>query len=191
MLASEFSERIPWNSVHLFWGDERYVPEDHPDNNYAMALDNLISWVPVPSQNVNRIPTEVEPPEKAAHMYELTLREFFRASTEDGDNPTFDLILQGMGEDGHTASLFPGSPALDEEERWVVPVLSPPGFSPRRRITLTLPILNSARKAFFLVSGAGKRKVLKSVLDDQPTLEHLYPAALIHPRESLLWYIDT
>ena len=190
LLASQFCEKIPWDAVHLFWGDERYVPEDHPDSNFAMALDSLISSVPLPPQNVHRIPTEIEPPERAAGEYELLLREFFIASDGDESDGTFDVVLLGMGEDGHTASLFPGSEALDEKERWVMPVLSPPDLSPRRRITLTLPVLNSARKAFFIVSGMGKRQVLRSILDDPVKSEQLFPAARIHPRENLLWYVD-
>ena len=190
LLASEFGDIIPWDSVHMFWGDERYVPGDHPDSNYAMARESLISRVPLPTENINRIPTEIEPPEAAARAYENTLRGFFRSREGEETDRTFDLILQGVGEDGHTASLFPGDPAVRESDRWVLPVLAPPAYSPRQRITLTLPVLNSARKAFFLVSGAGKREVLKSALDVQSSSDHPFPAARIHPRESVVWYAD-
>ncbi len=190
LLASQFCEKIPWDAVHIFWGDERYVPEDHPDSNFAMALDSLISRVPLPTQNVHRIPTEIEPPERAAEEYELILREFFIASDGDESDGTFDVVLLGIGKDGHTASIFPGSEALDERERWVLPALSPPDFSPQRRITLTVAVLNSARKAFYIVSGVGKRQVLRSILDEPVKSEQLFPAARIHPRENLLWYVD-
>jgi len=112
LLAREYRERIPWPQVHLFWGDERCVPPDDPDSNFAAAHETLISKVPLPSQNIHCIPTEIGPPEKAADVYEQVLREFF-----EGTSPTFDVVLLGVGEDGHTASLFPGDPVLQERKR--------------------------------------------------------------------------
>ena len=193
-LASQYRDEIAWDMVHLFWGDERYVPKDHPESNYAMVNSTLISRVPVPQQNVHRIPTELDPPEGAAEAYEQTLRDFFsQAYSEaetDADDCTFDLILQGLGEDGHTASLFPTDLVLDEKERWVVPVTAPQGYSPQERITLTFPVLNRSRKAFFIVSGEGKREVLNAILNNPVEAEIDYPAANIHPIDKLVWYVD-
>lgn len=190
LLAAKFAGMIPWDRVHLFWGDERYVPEDHPDSNFALAMQSLISNVPLPPQNIHPIPTEIESPEKAAQMYELILRDFFSSSLVKHGEATFDLILQGMGEDGHTASLFPGNESLKEADKWVIPVIAPEGYSSRRRITLTLPVLNNSRKALFMVSGIEKSRILGSVLKDRSTVKEHYPCAMINPRESLVWYVD-
>ena len=190
ILASQYRNEIAWDMVHIFWGDERYVPKDHPESNFAMVKSTLISRVPVPQQNVHRIPTELDPPVEAAEAYERVLRNFFSEDSADADDFTFDVILQGMGEDGHTASLFPTDPALDEKERWVVPVTAPPGYSPRERVTLTFPVLNRSRKAFFIVSGEGKREVLNAILNNPVEAEIHYPAANIHPMDRLVWYVD-
>ncbi|UCD71276.1 MAG: 6-phosphogluconolactonase, partial [Syntrophobacterales bacterium] len=185
---------------HFFWGDERYVPRDHPDSNFAMAFRVLISRVPIPSQNVHRIPVEVEHPEGAAEAYERILREFLwspkkadtHSRTPHGGElfPAFDLILLGVGKDGHTASLFPGDQALEEENRWVVAVHSPYGFPPVPRITLTLPVINRAGCILFTVSGSGKREVLRSILEDPDSAAHLYPAARVNPQGRVVWLID-
>jgi len=189
-LAVRFVRQIQWEAVHIFWGDERYVPGDHADSNFAMANSSLISRVSLPAENVNRIPTESESPEKAADVYEQLLRDYFQSTGGEEDTSTFDVVLLGIGEDGHTASLFPGSPALGEEERWVLPVRSPPSFSPRSRITLTLPALNRARLAFIIASGVGKREVVTSILSDPVESRRRYPAAMISPRDKLVWYVD-
>jgi len=162
-----FDARIPWPQVHFFWGDERCVPPDHPDSNFGMASRTLISRVPVLPQNVHRIPGEAASPAEAAEEYEKTLREFFTHSIEGspsrsrlGENhqsPSFDLIILGAGKDGHTASLFPGDPVLEEKARWVASVDTPHGSPPVPRVTLTLPVINRARCVMFLVSGVEKR----------------------------------
>jgi 6-phosphogluconolactonase len=185
LLASAYSNRIPWSSIHLFWSDERYVPRTHPDSNFAMAFDALISKVSIPPQNVHRIPTETESPEKAATTYEELLREFF----PDEATHTFDLMLLGMGEDGHTASLFPCPPLLEEKERWVSVVTAPSATRSRIRITLTLPVINKASSIFFLVSGARKMIVVKSILKDYEAASKLYPAAMVHPIDRLVWFV--
>jgi len=194
ILASQYHDKIAWDMVHIFWGDERYVSADHTDSNYGMVADSLISRVLIPSYNIYRIPTEIEPPERAAEAYEQTLRAFFSetySEAEKGaDDFTFDVILQGIGEDGHTASLFPTDPVLDEKEKWVVPVTAPPGYSPQERITLTFPVLNKSRKAFFIVSGEGKRDVLNTILNSPAEAENHYPAANIRPMDELVWYVD-
>ncbi|MEE9594790.1 MAG: 6-phosphogluconolactonase, partial [Candidatus Hydrothermarchaeales archaeon] len=126
LLADEYSDQIPWGSVHIFWGDERYVSKNHADSNYGMANQALLSKVSIPSQNVHRIQTEMESPDKAASSYERVLREFFHSAQADESAPTFDLTLLGVGNDGHTASLFPGDPVLKERERWVAAVNASP-----------------------------------------------------------------
>jgi 6-phosphogluconolactonase len=197
LAAPPYEARMPWPHTHLFWGDERCVPPDHPESNFAMAFRALISKVPIPSQNVHPIPAEIEPPEDAAKAYEKTLREFFRSSNthpnrphEGGPFPSFDLILLGVGGDGHTASLFPGDQALEESKRWVMAVRTPHGSPPVGRITLTLPLINRGRRILFLVSGSGKRGVLRSILEDPDSASRRYPAARVNPEGRAVWLVD-
>lgn len=183
---AEYARRVDWSRVHLFWGDERCVSADHPDSNYRAVREALLKFVPIPLANIHRIPGEFEP-EAAAQAYENTLRRFFAGESP----PRFDLILLGLGDDGHTASLFPGSPAVAEQERWVISAEHttppPPLVS---RITLTLPVINAARRVVFLVSGAGKAKILGEVLKLGKSAE-TYPAQLIRPRDGqLTWLVD-
>jgi 6-phosphogluconolactonase len=195
-----FATRMPWGNTHLFWGDERCVPSDHPDSNFAMAFRTLISRIPIPSQNVHRIPAEIDPPEDAAEAYEKILQEFFRTSVKKGTHsnascegepfPSFDLILLGLGKDGHTASLFLGDQALEEEKRWVAAVRATHGSPPVPRITLTLPVINKAECVLFMVSGFGKREVIRSILEDFPPTTRSYPAARVSPEGMVVWLID-
>ena len=187
-LARECSSEISWERVHLFWSDERCVSQESEDSNFAMAYKALISEAPLPSQNIHRISAEINPPEKAAGNYERMIREFFKPEEEGAF--LFDAMILGVGEDGHTASLFPGSSALNEKSRWVLAVNAPSSFSPHKRITLTLPLINRSRSIFFLASGAKKREVVREILKQQETARKLYPAALIHPLGSVAWYID-
>jgi len=181
-----FRETIDWPRVHLFWGDERFVPPDHPDNNYRAALEALVRRVPIPTENVHRIPTEATEPEAAAAQYEDTLRRFFAAP--EGEVPRFDLVLLGLGPDGHTASLFPGSPALEEDSHLVVATYVPNLAA--WRITLTLPVLLCARHVIFLVSGPDKAAVLRDVLDGPHDPQRL-PAQLVRPQDGdLTWLVD-
>ena len=184
LLATErFSSRVEWSQVHLFFGDERSVPPDHPDSNYAMAYESLISKVPIPAKNVHRIIGEGNPNEDA-RAYENQLRTFFAGLAW----PRFELVLLGMGEDGHTASLFPNSAALREVSRWVVPTKNEQ--SGQDRITLTVPVFNHARRVVFLVSGTKKAQRLKEVLRPEPGSEQL-PAQAISPVDgSLEWLVD-
>lgn len=185
LLATErFKHRVEWPQVDLFFGDERCVPPDHPDSNYAMAYETLISQVPIPAKNVHRIIGEGNPAENAT-AYENQLRAFFAGLPW----PRFDLVLLGMGDDGHTASLFPGSEALNEKSKWVVATrmerLS------QDRITLTVPVFNHAARVMCLVTGAGKAERLAQVLHPQPGSESL-PAQAIQPFEgSLEWLVDS
>lgn len=183
LLAQHYKTSLPWSKVHIFFGDERSVPPDHPDSNYRMANEALLSHVAILPENVHRILAELDP-EPAAQEYENQLREFFRPA--DGDWPRFDLIMLGLGEDGHTASLFPGSSALNETSRLVVPtwVEEKKTF----RITLTYPVLNHAAEVEFLVAGAGKAQILKEVLNHSSPM---YPAQRIKPGNGrLLWLLD-
>lgn len=191
LLANEYIEQISWAAVHIFWGDERYVPQDHPDSNFAMAFDTLISKIPAPTENIHPIPTEIEPPEKAAASYEQYLRKFFHSSVEDVTTPTFDLILLGVGDDGHTASLFPNASVLKERERWVTLVDAPPTAKISHRITLTFSVINRANYAFFLVSGDKKKMVVRSILNNFEAASEFYPAAMVHPKIKNVWFVDS
>jgi 6-phosphogluconolactonase len=194
LLASdEFAGRVDWPRVHVFWGDERCVPPDHSDSNYRMARETLLDHVPLPTRNVHRLPDEMEP-EQAAGEYERTLRSFFAQQprgkeTRDGKPiPRFDLVLLGMGEDGHTASLFPGTAALHEQTRWVVAHYVDKLSA--WRVTLTPVAINAAAHVTFLVSGAGKAERLREVLDGQHQPDVL-PAQIVRPTDGrLLWLAD-
>lgn len=189
ILATSYAEAVPWKSVHLFWGDERFVPQNHPENNYKMVYHTLISKISMPADNVHPIPTENLPPEEAALAYEEVLRNFFKTSSLGvKSTQTFDLILLGVGEDGHTASLFPGNPALQERARWVIPIVAPHSITIEKRITLTFSAINNSRSAIFLVSGEEKRGVVHSIIQNSVCSKN-YPAALIHPQEKRIWYI--
>jgi 6-phosphogluconolactonase len=175
--------RFPWQRVHWFWGDERFVPHDHPDSNYRMVRDALLSRVAVPERNVHAVPTAGLSPEQAAAAYERTLQEFYGAATLNPARPLFDVTLLGIGEDGHTASLFPGHPALEEATRWAVAVI---GAKAEARITLTYPALDSSADAVFLVTGKGKREPVARARSGDRAL----PAARIRPVGRLHWFID-
>jgi 6-phosphogluconolactonase len=186
LLATErFRARIPWQHVHWFWGDERFVPSDDARSNADMAMKSLLAHVPVPLTNLHRIPTDAASPQESARLYAAELRGFYGAGELDPRRPLFSVVLMGLGGDGHTASLFPGDPAVDEEGRWVVGV-DRPGLEPFvPRVSLTLPALASTREMLFLVSGKSKRKVVKRVL----TGEDL-PAARAHAEGELVWLVD-
>ena len=192
-LAQEpYINQIPWKKTYLFWGDERYVPLTHKDNNAAMALAALINKVPIPPEHVLRIPTEASSPEIAAELYEQSLRQLlpiFAPSSESTGVPVFDFILLGMGPDGHTASLFPDSPVLDETERWVAAAPIPKLNPPVRRITLTFPVLNAADCVLFLIGGMEKRAILKSIQEDPKQARRSYPAARVRPAGPLFYFV--
>jgi 6-phosphogluconolactonase len=175
--------RFPWTRVHWFWGDERFVPHDHPDSNFRMAWDAFLSRVPAPSDNIHAIPTEGLSPEQSAIAYEATLRRFYGTGKLASERPLFDVTLLGIGDDGHTASLFPGQPALKETQRWVVAVI---GAKAEARITLTYPALNSSRDIAFIVTGDGKRRAVARAQHGDLTV----PAANIHPVGHLHWFTD-
>jgi 6-phosphogluconolactonase len=177
---------LDWNRVHLFWGDERHVPPDHPDSNYRMTNEALIRHVAIPPRNVHPVPTEHPDAGKVAEYYEEELRGFFQLGA--GELPHFDLILLGMGADGHVASLFPETEALEIDDRlvaanWVEQLES-------WRITLTLPVLNFAGNRLVLVAGREKREMLKRVIEG-PHTPPLLPAERLKPDSgTLLWLAD-
>lgn len=180
-----YRDDTPWQKVHLFWGDERYVPHEDERSNFRLARDTFISRVPIPPQNVHPIPTVSAPPDKSAETYEKELRDFFGV-----DAPQIDLQLQGLGVEGHTASLFPDSPALTEKQRWVLPVEAPPGIDPPERLTLTPVVLNRGRNTFFLVSGEEKRQIIANLRGETSPQTSRYPAARIQPAGPVLWFLD-
>jgi 6-phosphogluconolactonase len=181
--------RIDWGETFLFFGDERFVRPDDPLSNFAMVRRTLLAAVPVPAGHVFPIPTELPTAAAAAAAYTALLAK--AVGIADGhDPPRFDLIILGLGEDGHTASLFPGAASLRVTDRWVV--ASPPGGLPPlvERITLTFPVLNAARRILFLVSGKNKAEALRDVLEGQPDREER-PAAGVRPIDgTLTWFVD-
>jgi 6-phosphogluconolactonase len=183
LASSAFTTRFPWASTHWFWGDERFVPHDDPASNYRMVREALLAHVPIPGNNIHPIVTEGVSPDQSAATYEKKLKAFYGTDTLRPNRPLFDVMLLGLGEDGHTASLFPGEPTLHETRHWVVPVNSK---TYGRRITLTYPALDSSRDVAFLVAGKGKREVLARVRAG----EERNPAARVRPVGCLHWFID-
>jgi len=187
LLAARGRDALPWDQIHLWWGDERCVPPDHPDSNYRMTREALIEPLGLDAQRVHRMPAEEPDHELAALTYERAL------VAELGVPPVFDYMMLGMGPDGHTASLFPGSPGLDERERWVIAnvVDSPLTKGKATRITLTVPAIRAARMIRFLVAGADKADTLRAVLEG-PEDPHRYPSQLIRqaPGVDLAWLVD-
>lgn len=183
--GESWRERIPWERVDLFWGDERCVPSDHPESNFRMVEETLLSKLALLPERIHRVPTELGA-EKAAAAYAEELWEVL------GEEARFDLVLLGLGDDGHTASLFPRTPRLRDEERWVVTTRSPQ--PPHRRVSLTLRVLNAARRVVFLVRGASKaaavaRVVGRAAADDEEG--DVPPAALVRPAAGEpLWILD-
>ncbi|MDY7578111.1 6-phosphogluconolactonase [Herbaspirillum sp. RTI4] len=182
LATPDYARRIDWARLHLFWGDERCVPHDHPDSNYRMVKQALIAHVPLPQANVHAVQTGLTP-QAAARDYALRLQAYYGAEMIDPARPLFDVNLLGMGDDGHTASLFPGTAALTEEKAWVVAV---EGVKPEPRISLTFPVLGSAAAVVFLVAGAAKSKVVEEVLNG----DLRFPAAQVQTDGDLLWFMD-
>ena len=183
ILASEYgTQGLDWSKVHVFFGDERTVGPDHEDSNYRMAREALLSLVPVGS--VHRMRGELPPPE-AASLYEEELKDFF--GSKPGEAPRLDLVMLGIGGDGHTASLFPRTPALDVNDRWSVE--NPVEKLGTTRLTLTVPTLNAARRVVFLVAGEGKAGALGEILEGDADPRD-YPAKLVRPTDGPIWMVD-
>jgi len=177
------TQDLPWDKVHVFWGDERYVPADHPDSNQGMARSAWLDKVDIPAANIHPMPTDGATPAADAQKHEAQLREFF--GTAVGEFPQFDVILLGIGDDAHTASLFPHTDALQVKDR-LVTVGNKDG---QPRITFTAPLINHAHCVMFLVAGASKRPALAQIF--APDADALtYPARLIQPQGELWWLLD-
>ena len=194
-----YLQAICWPVTHLFLGDERCVPFEHEESNFGMANRHLISQVPIPAQNCHPIPVYAGPSAQIALEYEEEMKRHFQhlpahceSLTKNAQGhlfPVFDLIILGMGKDGHTASLFPGDPALKEKRRWAAFVQKSPVPPRLPRATLTLPVLRSARLVLFFVSETEKKEIIPKVLDQTERLTSSYPAALVRPEGKLIWMI--
>jgi 6-phosphogluconolactonase len=188
-LASNYQKRIPWDRTHLFWGDERWVPKTDQASNYRVAYEILISKIPASAGNVHPMPVDIGPPAEVALAYEKTLRTFFESSVRDTPEKTFDVVLLGVGADGHTASLFPEDPVLEERTQWVRSVTAPAAMAPRMRITLTLPPINASRHAFILAAGTEKAAVVDLLLGNPDEARRRFPAARVRTRAGSTWFV--
>ena len=177
------TQNLPWDKVHVFWGDERYVPADHPDSNQGMARRAWLDKIDIPADNIHPMPTDGESPAADANKHEDHLREFFKVAI--GEFPPLDIILLGIGDDAHTASLFPHTDALQITDR-LVTVGNKDG---QPRITFTAPLINHARCVIFLVSGASKQAALAQIFASEADAL-TYPARLIKPQGELWWLLD-
>ena len=183
--SAEFVERVEWSRVHLYFGDERAVSPESSESNYRMAYENLIARVPIPVHQVYRMCAEESDLEAAALRYETQIRDHFL----NAESPRFDLVLLGMGGDGHCASLFPHKASLQERERWVIP--AEPGLNPFvPRMTMTYPLLNTAQEILFLVAGEDKAEALAQVLEGEHRPKQ-YPAQAIAPKQGrVTWLVE-
>lgn len=187
LASPDLCTKLAWPHLVFYFSDERCVPPDHPDSNFGMANETLFRPLKIQPEQVFRMAGEDNRPERAALQYEELLRKEFQAPAQPW--PSFDLVLLGLGEDGHTASLFPGTQALDERERLVVATTAPQGV--KNRITLTAPVINNARAIVFLVSGSSKANAVRLVLDDPGQSDRRIPARLIRPETGrLIWLLD-
>jgi len=186
LAAPPVAEQVAWDKVQVFFGDERDVPQDHVENNYRLASKTLLDHVPVPLSHVHPMPADCRDLSAAAEQYEGLIRRLVAPGR--GDTPAFDLVLLGMGGDGHVASLFPDMPALRERQRLVtaqfVPVIG------RNRMTFTFPLINAARNVMFFITGADKAETVAAVLSDDPAARARYPAAEVRPDGELLFVLD-
>lgn len=186
LTGDQLREKLPWDKMQIFFGDERHVPPDHPDSNYRMANETLLSKAPLKPEQIHRIKAELADTEEAAREYEQTIQRVFQLKS--GELPRFDLILLGMGDEGHTLSLFPGTTALRDNGRLVVRTWVGKLFT--ERITCTAPVANNAALVLFMITKADKACALKAVLEG-PTEPEQLPSQLIHPKHGdLIWLID-
>jgi len=183
LLASDaFRNRFPWDRAIWYWGDERFVPYDHPESNYRMTREAMLSKVPAPLRNIHPVPTD-GPPEEAALRYERTLQQDYGAAVLEPPRPLFDITLLGLGSDGHFASLLPGEPVLEERKHWVAAVAH---GRPETRITMTYPAIESSRRVAFLVAGKEKAAILGAIRAGGSQV----PAARLKPVGELIWFAD-
>ena len=175
---------IDWDALHIFWGDERYVASDHPDSNQRMVRQAWLDKIPIPAANIHPVPTDTSDPQASVDEYETTLQDFFHVEAKDC--PQFDIMLLGMGDDGHTASLFPHTPALQVSDRLVTLGEK----SGQTRISLTAPLINQAQCIIFMVSGSDKAPALAQVLQNDAADAATYPARLIQAKSEVWWLVD-
>ncbi len=185
LASPAWRDDIDWSRLHVFFGDERSVPPEHPDSNYRMARESLLDHVPIPSDQIHRMKGEQRPLETAAATYAACLETLLPHPKQDA--PCFDLILLGLGPDGHVASLFPDTAILHERERWVAPVYVDKLHT--WRLSVTFPVLNQARHVLLLVAGDAKRPIVNAVLAEEDA-EPRYPVQMIQPQGELAWYLD-
>jgi 6-phosphogluconolactonase len=182
LASAEFRNRFPWRIVEWYWGDERFVPYDHPESNYRMAREAMFAKVPVAPENIHPIPTDGSP-EDSVRRYEQTLQQAYGAAVLDPTRPLFDVTLLGLGADGHTASLLPEEPVLQERKRWVAAVSR---GRPEIRITTTYPVIESSRRVAFLVTGQEKAAMFHAILGGGSRV----PAARVRAVGELFWFVD-
>jgi 6-phosphogluconolactonase len=182
LASAEFSRRFPWQRVSWYWGDERFVPHDHPESNYRMTREAMLAKVPIPAGNIHPVPDDGIP-DDAARRYERTLQQAYGSATFDPSRPLFDITLLGLGADGHTASLLPEEPVLEERKRWVVAVSH---GRPEIRVTMTYPAIESSRNVAFLVTGREKVAILRAIRAGGSQV----PAARVRPVGELFWFVD-
>lgn len=181
--STEFREQMPWAKTHFFWGDERFVPADDPKSNYRMTRESLFRHIPTPPENIHPIETNFPQADEAARAYEKVVRGFIPEA-----GPSFDLMFLGVGGEGHTASLFPDSPALREEKRWVVGVRAP--AEPPVRISLTFPILRRPRVTYFLLAGTEKQEIVAALRKDAGAGVEELPVEMLRPEGEVIWFLD-
>ena len=182
LASTEFRSRFPWQRASWYWGDERFVPHDHPESNYRMTREAMLAKAPVPTENVHPVPVDGTP-DDAARRYERTLQNSYGAAVLDPARPLFEVTLLGLGADGHTASLLPGESVLEERKRWVVAVSH---GRPEVRITMTYPPIESSRYVGFLVTGREKAAILRTIRAGITDV----PAARLRPVGGLFWFVD-
>jgi 6-phosphogluconolactonase len=182
LASDEFRNRFPWKRVSWYWGDERFVPHDHPESNYRMTREVMLSKAPVPPENIHPVPADGTP-EEAAFRYERTLQAAYGAAVLDPARPLFDITLLGLGTDGHTASLLPNDPVLQERKRWVAVVSH---GRPEVRLTMTYPVIESSRQVAFLVAGKEKAAIFSAIRAGASEA----PAARVKPVGELIWFVD-
>lgn len=191
--APQWRDEVDWSRAHFFWGDERFVPHDSIESNYRMAREALLEHVPVPDENIHPVPTELADAAQAAQAYERELRSFFdnddkRRAATPGAAPSFDLMLLGMGTDGHTASLFPNEPQLHEMRRWVV--AAHPRSQPTARVTITFPVINAAARLLALVAGPEKAAALRDAITSHRSPDELPIRGVKPVHGAIVWLVD-
>lgn len=190
------ASRMPWDETHIFWGDDRWVPHTHPASNFGLARDTLLAKVKIPPANIHPIPTNLASPQISAETYEARILDFFRSKSgnehqSDQRLPAtpIDLILLGMGEDGHIASLFPGHDFAQDRNHLVLAINTPDAKPPVPRVSMSLKLINQADTILFLVSGEKKKRIVQEILTAAPQMAKIYPAAQIRPTTRLLWLL--